>query len=224
MGMDFDHLGEGSIAPGSSVLTIAFEKRKLEDMQRDFSKAMMGSAAGFAFEAFSAVRDALNGDYLDGLIRIVPEAFKTPLEGYRLAQRGFVDRTGAKLPITANAADIAMVALGFDPAKEAEYDEQRGSAMGLERMRELREQNIEKHLQLAINRRDQGMYQSWVAEAQQFTRDHPGLPSPLTTLGQSLTEHARAAAMAKGLGMPVGVNPRDLVTRGMASYGNLEGR
>ena len=39
------------------------------------------------------MRDFSNGDILDGMVRVMPEAFKGANEPIRLGQRGFVDKS-----------------------------------------------------------------------------------------------------------------------------------
>lgn len=221
-GMDFDHLGEGKIVPGSSMLMFATEKRKLEDAEKDWLKNMAGSSMGFIFNSMAASRDILNGDFMDGAIKVAPELLKGPMEAYRLDQRGFVDKNGSKLPITASAADVMMQALGIDPAKEAEYDEAKKVSTGLQQMRQMRSQNITRHLMLAENRGDEGMMQSWQREAMKFAMDHPGMNNPLQDFGRAMGQHARNAAMAQGFGTPIGVSPRDVVGQRMTAFGNFK--
>lgn len=221
VGADFDHWGEGSIVPGSSTVNALFEKRKWEDAQKDWFKSMAGSALGTASNFVSMGRDILNGDVMDGLIKVAPEFAKTPMEGYRLAQRGFVDKNGVPVPITANGFDVAMTALGIDPGKEAEYAEVKREQTGLNTMRQLREQNISRHLIMAQERQDPAMFQKWEGEAQQYMADHPGLTPPMAEFGRAFSEHLRNAMVARQLGLPTGVSPRDIAGRGALSYGNF---
>lgn len=221
-GADFGHLGEGRIAPGSSFLLLATEKRKLEDAERDWAKGMAGSSSGYVMNLFAAGRDLTNGDYMDSMIRVMPELFKSPSEAIRLGMRGFVDKNGAPLPINKpTVRDIAFKALGIDPAKEEEYSEVKKTEVGLKTMEALHEQNIERHLEIAKHRNDPAMFQQWTSEAMRYQHEHPGMPSPIAEFGRTFGEHLRASALARGAGMPVGVSPRDIITRGMVSYGNL---
>ena len=220
-GVDFAHLGEGSIMPGSKMLEFASEKRKIEDAEKDWLKNMAGSSVGFLSNTAFAMRDLSNGDFMDAMIKMAPEALKGGIEAYKLGKYGFVDRNGEKLPITASSSDIMKKALGIDPAQEAEYDEEKKSAMGLQQMRALRSQNITRHLILAVNQQRPDDMRYWQSEAMQFTRDHPGMSNPLQDFERALTMHARNAAYARSMGTPIGVQPRDTVSRGMVRFGNL---
>lgn len=221
LGIDTDHFGEGSIVPGSRSIELLTEKRKWEDAQKDWLKNMAGSAVGEIFNTYAAGRDFWNGDFNDGLIKMLPEAMKKGAEAYKLGTRGFVDKNGAQLPITASATDVMMTAMGLDPAKEAEYDEVQKTATGLKNMRLIRSANIERHLQLATNRNDKSMFGYWMTQAQEFQADHPGLRGPAQTFSRQLMLHERNSQIARTLGLPMGVNPRDQVGAGMVSYANL---
>lgn len=221
LGIDTDHFGEGSIVPGSRSIELLTEKRKWEDAQKDWLKNMAGSAVGELFNTYAAGRDLWNGDYNDAAIKVLPEALKKGAEAIKLGRYGFVDKNGAKLPITATASDVLMTAMGLDPAKEAEYDEASKTASGLKNMRLIRSSNIERHLQLATNRGDQSMMNYWMKQAGEYQADHPGLRGPAQTFSRQIQMHERNAAIARQTGLPIGVNPRDQVGAGMVSYANL---
>ena len=221
LGMDFDHWGEGSIVPGSAMVNALFEKRKLEDAEKDWLKNMGGSALGELMTLAGGVRDISNGDYLDGLIKMVPEFLKTPMEAYRLADRNFVDRKGTRLPISANGMDVAMTVLGIDPAKEAEYNEVKKEQTGLKTMAQLDEQNITRHLILAENRHDPEAMRQWEGESQRYQAEHPGMTPPMSDFGRAFAQSLSAAMLARNQGVPIGVSPRDRTGRGLLSYGNF---
>lgn len=220
-GVDFAHLGEGRIMPGSSFLQFATEKRKMEDAEKDWLKNMAGSSVGYLANTAFAMRDLSNGDFMDAMIKMAPEALKGGVEAYKLSKYGFVDRNGARLPITASATDIMKKAMGIDPAQEAEYDEEKKAAMGLREMRAARSQNITRHLLLAVNQQRPDDMRYWQSEAVQYAREHPGMANPLQDFGRALTLHERNASIAQGMGTPIGVQPRDRVSVGMTRFGNL---
>jgi len=222
VGIDLAHLGEAGIVPGTSSLTYMFEKRKLEDKERDWFKSMGGAGVGDLFNVVSMARDFMNGDYLNGGIKAAPEILKAPLEAWRLGERGFVNNlAGQPLPITANGWDIAKTFMGLDPGKYAEYEEVRRESQGLTTMRELNSSNIVRHLEQAYMRGDRGMFNDWMNEAGKWQIDHPGLMPPQASFGRELATHMRASAYARGMGLPIGVTPRDIGERGALRYGNI---
>ena len=224
LGIDLDRAGESNIVPGSTSVTILTEKRKMEDAEKDWLKSMTGSAVGVGFNYLTALRDFGNGDYMNAMVKIAPEGLKNIAEGAQLGTRGYVDAKGNKLPITASAEDILLKSVGIDPAKEEEYNEERKTALGLQAMAKVREQNITRHLVLAMNRRDGAGFNSWVSEANTFGREHPGITPPMANFQELLNQNMQEAALAQRMGTPIGVRPNDIIGRGMTSFGNLGGQ
>ena len=136
-GVDFANWGEGEVVPGSASLKIFTEKRKWEDVERDWFKSIGGPALDQMFQLGLAARDITNGDYLEGLGRFFPGLVKGPMEAYKLAAHGFTDSRGQKLPLSSpRAYDIALTALGLKPAGRAEYQEVAREVAGLRALRE----------------------------------------------------------------------------------------
>lgn len=218
LGFDLSHLGDQNLLPGTQLLQ---DKRKLADQESDWLKSMAGSSVGMVFNDLAGVRDIANGDYMNGLIKMVPELLRNPLEAARLAQHGFTDKTGTKLPITADAKDIMLKAIGLDPAKEAEYDEAKRVQAGAAALRSARSQNITEHLVLAQQRGDQDGLSYWLGQSQRFGADHPGLRPPAMTLQRSLMQHMQAGMVARSTGTPIGVRPADIAGRRDTSFANF---
>ena len=224
IGLDFSHLGNERMVPGASLAILA-EKRKWEDAERDWLKAMGGSALGLVGNQMLGVRDMWNGDYLQGMRKLVPEALRGPVEATELSMRGYQDRAG--FPITtlhAGPTEIAETAAGLDPAGEAEYQEERRVALGLENRAQLQHTNITSHLAKSTMRQNPSDWQYWMGENTKWLQEHPGMLPPAAGLGSYLQSHMQSAAMAGALGTPIGVSPRDLLARGMVSFGNFNGR
>ena len=224
LGVDLDRAGESNIVPGSTSVMVLTEKRKMEDAEKDWLKSMTGSAVGVGFNYLSALRDFGNGDYMNALVKIAPEGLKNLAEGAQLGTRGYVDAKGNKLPITASAEDILLKSVGIDPAKEEEYNEVKRVGLGLKTLAQVRSQNITRHMVLAMNRHDPASFRAWAAEAQTYARDHLGMSSPLQGLTSALSEGLQQQSLARALGTPLGVSPRDIIGRGMTSFGNFNGQ
>jgi hypothetical protein len=221
-GVDFANWGEGEIVPGSASLKVFTEKRKWEDVERDWFKSIGGPALDQMFQLGLASRDIMNGDYLEGLGRFSPGLLSSPMKAYRLATQGFVDQHGQKLPLSSpNAAQIMLTALGLKPAGQAEYQEVAREVSGLRAMREASSANISQHLRQAWEQGDQGGFNTWMAEAQRWQVQHPGFLPPQATFGRELSNHMRQLAQARGMGLPIGVRPQDVGPRGMLGYANI---
>jgi hypothetical protein len=221
-GVDFANWGEGEIVPGSASLKVFTEKRKWEDVERDWFKSMGGPALDQMFQLGLAARDITNGDYLEGLIRLAPGLISGPAKAYKLGAQGFVDQHGQKLPISSpRAYDFALTAMGLKPQRQAEYQEVAREESGLRALREASSANISQHLRQAWTQHDQGSFNAWMGEAQRWQAEHPGLVPPHATFIRTLQNHQNQLAQARGTGLPIGVSPRDVGTRGQLQYGNF---
>jgi hypothetical protein len=96
--------------------------------------------------------------------------------------------------------------------------------LGLKTLAQVRSQNITRHMVLAMNRHDPASFRAWAAEAQTYARDHLGMSSPLQGLTSALSEGLQQQSLARALGTPLGVSPRDIIGRGMTSFGNFNGQ
>ncbi len=224
VGVDLSHLGDQKIAPGSDMITLLTEKRKFEDAEKDWLKNMAGSAVGMAAKDILGLRDISNGDYLRGAMKMAPEAMRGPIEALQQSLYGYRSKTGQKLPVSSNAATIALTAMGLDPAGEEEYNEAKNAQLGLQNRYTEQTQNVTQHLAQALSRGDMTDYQKWVGTAEQIHEAHPGLPPIMSHLSQYLQRNYQQAGIANSMGLPIGVKPNDLAARGMLRGYNLQGQ
>lgn len=204
-GIDMSKLGDANLLPGTSLI---LDQRKLEDAEKDWLKTMSGAPINVMMGLALGARDVMNGDYLLGMTKMLPEGFKGLAEAAYLNEHGYVDKYGVQEPMQPNARDILAAAVGIDPANLAHYNEQRRIEQNELAQREYRSQNIERHLVLGAN---QGTnLQPWINAASQFTMEHPGLGSPLEGMTRAIQSHMLQGIQARSLGLPIGVKPIDL--------------
>jgi hypothetical protein len=142
-------------------------------------------------------------------------------EAALLSKYGYTDKAGFRYPgPSPSRGDVTAKALGFTPSDEANYDEKAHIAAGIKERQEYDAQNIQTHLAKAFNRQDPATYARWMQESNLFMQAHPGVMPPAASFGNYLREHMRSAGMAGAMGTPLGVAPRDFLTRGMVSFGN----
>jgi hypothetical protein len=204
--------------PFSSMIT---SKRKLEDAWKDETKSMAGSAPNELINMTLGLRDMVNGDYSIGAAKM-PGMVEGLVGAYRMSEYGYIDRNGTKLPVQPGAMDTLKKALGFDPTSEAQYEDQSRIKSGLVAERQYRQQNIERHLQLAASDPDpaerNSSFQSWMGEAVKFTQDHPGMGNPLMRFSTSLAQRLQSGAVAGATGMPLGVKPQDFALQSKLGF------
>ena len=204
-GVDMSKLGDANLLPGTGIMV---DQRKLEDAEKDWLKSMAGAPTNEIVNMALGGRDIMNGDWLLGATRMLPEGFKGLAEAAYMDKHGYVDKYGTQYPMQPGARDILAAAIGLDPANLASQQEQRRIEQSENAMREYRAQNIERHLVLGINQgRD---ISPWINAAAEFTRQHPGEGGPLEGMGRSIQSHLMQGAQARMLGVPLGVKPLDL--------------
>lgn len=206
LGIDLSHLGDANLLPGTSIL---LDKRKFEDAQKDWYKSMAGSAFGELGNLYLGGRDMMNGDYMLGATKMLPEGFKGVAEAGYAASHGYVDKNGVKLPVQPSGADIGKMALGLDPANLARYNEAKRIETGLNAQKEYTGQNISRHLEIALQNHNTGDLNYWQHRAMIFKRSNLGDANPLQNLGDEFRGHVEAGARARALGLIVGQKPLD---------------
>lgn len=218
LGVDFSHLGDQRMLPGTSLIA---DKRKLEDWFRDTMQTASGPAMHEASSIFLGGRDLMNGDYLLGLTKMLPEGFKGVAEALYAGTRGFIDKYGMPIPGgQPSAADLAKMAVGLDPTTLARYNEARNIYSGLMAQREFHEQNIQRHIVRSLTQNDPDGMQYWIGQARDYTVQHPLMGSPLFDIGQTLRQHMMESAIARATGTPIGVKPLDQALREATGFLN----
>src|ERR1019366_2047553 len=205
-GIDLSKLGDANLLPGRSIL---IDKRKFEDSEKDWLKSMAGAGTTEAANMITGMRDVTNGDYLNGMIKMMPETVKGMFEAYRLTERGYVNQRGEKLPMQPSALDVLKTALGFEPANLSQANEEARTFQGLRAQREAREQNISRHLVQAFNLHYPASTQNWMSAANDFMMQHPGTGGPAMSYVQDIKKSMNEQMMSQALGSPLGMKPMD---------------
>ena len=86
-GVDLSKLGDANLMPGTSILN---DDRKLEDSWRDWMKSMAGAGPNEIVNMFLGARDMVNGDYLLGATKMLPEGIKGLAEAAYMSEHGYV--------------------------------------------------------------------------------------------------------------------------------------
>jgi len=203
-GVDLSDLGDQNITPFSKLLS---DRRKLEESMGDWAKGAMGSPFGVGVNWLEGMRDIAYGLPMQGMAKMVPHGLKGPMDAARMAAYGYEDNHGRQLPITADAQDILLRAVGLDPADKEEYDDKARKATAFKEMRSERAQFIRERLELATAHGDQAGLNSAIQAAQSYGMDHVQ-QQILPHLGSIVQADKLKSATAGALGLPLGVNPQ----------------
>lgn len=184
--------------------------------------AAVGRSAGAAPDMLTGIADGgaqlAQGDVLGGLKAMMPVAFKGPVEAYRMSSEGYVDTRGQRLPMTPGATDILYQLLGFTPAQKAEYSEARGDQQSRRLAVTAQGRALTSRIVRAITSGQDAT--DLIARAQQFDTANPRF-AVVPGLTSAVQRQAQSQARARALGIPLGVQPRDIAGRELTGYANL---
>lgn len=218
LGVDLSRLlGEDRMVPLTDLLA---DRRKMEDVMQDWALQTMGAATSTVARVIEGGRDFLEGNYTRAMQKLLPTALRGPHDAYLMSQYGYETPAGAPMPMAApTGGEIALRAAGLTPTRKAAMSEMTVAKGQLQAARDYRSQMIRENLLRAYQHGDVGAQQTWSAKAMDFQMDHPHLPT-MQSIAQALAQRQMQAGEAAALGMPLGVNRRDLGMRqGLAGYG-----
>jgi hypothetical protein len=196
-GVDFaSHLDFANLLPFSKFLA---DRRALKDRLDSGALDMLGPTVGAAAGIARGAQDISNGDVLKGLSQMVPSALKGPLKAADIADRGFTDAQGNKLPIEATGWDIFTQALNFTPVVKAEQGEAQRSASSLQAVLKIRTRELEARFARAAERGDGTEMSRLADEITAFNRSNPDMA--ITNLGGILQRRAMTRAVAEETGV-----------------------
>lgn len=207
LGVDLSQrAGEQSLLPFTDLLT---DRRKWSDAYKDWVAGATGAPANMLLNAVAGAGDILDGNFVDGMTKMVPLALKGPVKAYTMTDKGYVDTSGNKLPITPGANDILAQVLGFAPSNKAEYSDKRDVLRNRDISLGSEAKQLRKNLAVAIEGGDMETARSVLQEAQQFDAANPGY-AVLPGMTGTLKRRAQARALAGATGLPLGVKMKDI--------------
>ena len=215
LGADTSHLGEGEIIPFTDLMT---NRRKFEDAVPEWTNQMAGSPFGLASSVILGVRDAYDGNYLQGAAKMMPAMLKNPFQAARMTAFGYEDHNGEKLPIQPDVADILMQAVGIAPEDKAAYDEKARALSGYKEDHAFYSANVQKNLLIANERSDPADKEAQMAKALDWVKAHPYDKNFLPSLGSKLIQRQVDTANARAAGTPLHTNIKNPAERGLVGW------
>lgn len=214
-----DRAGEGSILPFSKFLA---DKRTMDESLKSMAMDSWGAPTAMIGNALKAAEKFGQGDLLGGMQEAVPLALKGPVKAYEMSEKGYTDKAGNVLPMSAGAYDIFLQAFGLNPGEKADYQQakfaqsQRAGVLGREATQ------IRNKLASAIERNDTDAMQKWLGKAQEYDAENVGSRAILPQMGSVLQQRARARALASATGTPLGLSLRDIEAQKFTSFYRTE--
>ena len=139
-----------------------------------------------------------------------------------MTEKGYTDKAGNVLPMSAEAYDIFLQAFGLNPGEKADYQQakfaqsQRAGVLGREAT------VIRNKLASAIEQNDTDAMQKWLGKAQDYDAENAGSRAILPQMGSVLQQRAKARALASVTGAPMGLSLRDIEAQKFTSFYRTE--
>jgi hypothetical protein len=208
--------GEADIIPFSRLLT---DRRKWEDAWKDYSSRGWGAPSSMLNSLITGARDVFV-DPIKGAQELLPVSLSNMVKAYDLSQHGYVDSNQQALPMKKpGGTEVLTQALGFTPARKAEYNEERLVQQQRSTVLNRQAQVIRGQLAVAWERGDDDGKAKWMQKAQEFDKHNPSY-AIMPRMGQLLESRARARGIAEATHTPAGVNMKDIIGRGSLGFAN----
>ena len=220
MGYDISQrVGEQDILPFAHMASkLITDRGKWQDRAERWALQTMGSPVSMISNLVNGGGKIMEGDGMAGMIDIVPNAIKGPLKAYKLSTRGYVDSKGNAQPMDASTWEVLTQAMGFNPARKAEYAEMQGTQAARKGEMYRKTSLIRNEIARAIESGDAEAAREALLKAQRFDQNNPDFPV-LPTISAVLASRARERAKARALGAPLGTSPEMADVTG---FGNLD--
>jgi hypothetical protein len=209
VGVDLKKIGDQDLIPFSEFLT---DQRKFEDAAPDLAWRSLGASVSMVANIGRSLRDIAHGDVQNGMKALLPTALRHPYEAYLLSRYGYEDRKGARWPVQPSNTDIALQALGIEPASKAQLIDAQRELRAIQDRREERRGYLVGNAQRAESHHDAEGLRSAFTELMAYSRENPG---QRVNFGQMLALQRQKEAQARALHAPLGVSPYDVRARGM---------
>lgn len=210
--------GEQNLLPFSEFLA---DRRSWKEAVANSAGRSLGAVPSMLQNVLNGGSQFADGDVLGGLKTMLPVAYKSPVEAYRMSAEGYVDTAGNRLPISPKASAILWQLLGFSPAEKAEYSEARGDQAARRGEVSRRSAMLKQRIIRAVTQNDVEAAQDLVSQAIEFDIANPAfavIPSLAGSLQYQLESRTRAAA----LGTPLGVSVNDVAGQQLTRYANSQ--
>jgi hypothetical protein len=199
-------VGLQDLAPFSRFLA---DRRNFQDKFDDLVKDSAGAPIGAIFNALNGAVEVYKGNYIEGFKMGLPGVFKNMVTAYEMSDRGYVDKQGNVLPMSADANDILAAVLGFQSAEMGRYTEGRMTNLTREGLLSRRAGDLRRKAAIAFEKGDTEAFNEVVDQIVRFDQANP-TRKIAPTLARIIEQRARARAQAEATGTTIGTSLRDI--------------
>lgn len=215
LGFDLSsRVGEQDLLPFTSFLT---DRNNWKEAAKTQAFQSFGAQAGMGVSVMGGVSKIADGDWLSGMLDMMPTAFKNVGKAYTMSDKGYVDARGNSLPITPGAADILYQLVGLTSSTRADYTEKAGDVAQRRISMSRQAAVLRNHIVDATIAGDRGALQDLIPRAVKFDEDSPGF-AVLPGVDGAVRRKLTASATAKALSAPLGVRLSDIRGQQLVDY------
>jgi hypothetical protein len=192
-------LGQDQILPFTQIASGLLDSRqalkdRINSGMLQFAGPVVNAGAGIA-EGVSKMAD---GNVMKGMEQMFPAALKGVTKAIDVANNGFTDSKGNKLPMEATTWDAVVQAGGFTPTKVMTQREAQQGVSQITNALKMRAGVIEGQFADAVESHDMEARQKAIDAVTAFNKANPSMPIKLGTIMQ---RRAKTEAIAKITGV-----------------------
>jgi hypothetical protein len=222
VGVDLStRIGEQDILPFSRFFA---DRRNFKDSIKDLQARSWGAPTSMIANAMQGGERIMNGDFLGGMQRMLPNALAAPLKAYQMTEKGYVDATGKVLPMSPSTANIMTQIIGFNSATNAEYTEARQDQAVRKGILTREATILRNNLVDASINQDRDAMRDALEQITKFNKANNANAITGTEIRGALERRARAQALSDVTASPLGVAPEDFDARRLTRYANIDYR
>lgn len=214
-------LGQENVVPFTGLFSQLMDSRQpLKDRINAGALSFMGPVVTGGSNVLIGLRKIADGNTLKGLEQMSPAMTKGFIKASDLADNGFTDSKGNKLPMEATTWDTVVQAAGFTPAKLATQREAQQAVSAISTALKTRQHVLANQFVMAVEAGDVAGRLKVMDEARTFAQENPGMR---VDFAGAMKRRAQEAAVARATGTGVIVPIRQLATtRGQTRFAEIQ--
>lgn len=201
-------LGQNDVIPFTGLFSQLMDSRQpLRDRINAGALSFMGPVVTGGSNVLMGLSKIADGNTMKGLEQMSPAMTKGFIKAADLADNGFTDSKGNKLPMEATTWDTVVQAVGFTPTKLATQREAQQGVSAIGTALKTRQHVLANQFVAAVEAGDVAGRLKVMDEARAFMQENPGMR---VDFAGAMKRRAQEAAVARATGTGVEVPIRQL--------------
>jgi len=201
-------LGQENVIPFTGLMSQLMDSRQpLKDRINSGALSFMGPVVNGGSSVLQGLGKIADGDTMKGLEQMSPAMTKGLIKSADLANNGFTDSKGIKLPMEATSWDTMVQAAGFTPTKQTMQREAQQGVNAKQIAIKAREHTLSNQFVAAVEAHDPEARQKVMDEARAFMLANPGIK---VDFAGAMRRRAQETAVAQTTGSGVKGTPKQI--------------